>query len=94
MPDARMPEAFPKTASLPDAVPPSRELSNVLTVSEVARELRCSKAHVHNLINAKVHGARPLPSLRLGRRRLVRRTSLDEWIRTNEQCYDPIIAGH
>lgn len=34
----------------------------VLTVPEVARELRCSKAHVHNLINGKVSGARPLPS--------------------------------
>jgi excisionase family DNA binding protein len=94
MHDAHMPAAFPKMASRPDAVLPSRELSNVLTVSEVARELRCSKAHVHNLINGKVHDARPLPSLRLGRRRLVRRASLDEWIKTNEQCYDPIIAKH
>ena len=66
----------------------------VLTVSEVARELRCSKAHVFNLINARVDGARPLPSLRLGRRRLVRRSSLDEWIKANEICYDPIVARH
>jgi excisionase family DNA binding protein len=68
--------------------------NGVLTVPEVAGLLRCSKAHVHNLINGKVHGARPLPSLRLGRRRLVRRTSLDEWIEASEQCYDPIIARH
>jgi excisionase family DNA binding protein len=58
---------------------------DVLTVPEVADELRCSKAHVHNLINGKVRGARPLPALRLGRRRLVRRTGLDEWIKSNEQ---------
>ena len=61
---------------------------DVLTVPEVADELRCSKAHVHNLINGKVHGARPLPALRLGRRRVVRRAGLDEWIKANEQCYD------
>jgi len=64
--------------------------ASVLTVIEVARELRCSKAHVHHLINGTVHGARPLPSLRLGRRRLVLRTSLDQWIRATEECYDPI----
>jgi excisionase family DNA binding protein len=69
-------------------------LNSVLTVPEIALELRCSKAHVHNLINGKVLGVRPLPSLRLGRRRLVRRLSLDEWIKANEQCYDPIIAKH
>jgi excisionase family DNA binding protein len=60
----------------------------VLTVPEVAVELRCSKAHVHNLINGKVHDAQPLPSVRIGRRRLVRRTSLNEWIASNERCYD------
>jgi len=65
----------------------------VLTVAEVARELGCSKAHVHNIINGKVRGTLPLPSLTLGRRRLVRRTSLDEWIRSIEQCYDPIRPG-
>lgn len=56
----------------------------VLTVQEVARELRCSKAHILNLIKGKVRGARPLPALWLGRRRLVRRHSLDEWIAANE----------
>ena len=58
---------------------------DVLTVPEVADALRCSKAHVHNLINGKVQGARPLPSLRLGRRRLVRRAGLDAWIAANER---------
>jgi excisionase family DNA binding protein len=76
---------LPRTASPPEAILPLRESPCVLTVSEVARELRCSKAHVHNLINGKVRGARPLPSLRLGRRRLVRRSGLDEWIAANEQ---------
>jgi excisionase family DNA binding protein len=60
--------------------------NDVLTVAEVADELRCSKAHVFNLINGKVRGVRrPLPALRLGRRRVVRRAGLDEWITANEQ---------
>ena len=57
----------------------------ILTVIEVARELRCSKSHVSNLIRGKVPGVQPLPSVPLGRRRLVRKSSLHEWIRTNEQ---------
>ena len=56
----------------------------ILTVIEVARELRCSKSHVHHLIEGRVRGMPPLPSLWLGRRRVVRRASLDEWIKANE----------
>ncbi len=59
--------------------------AGILTVPEVAHELRCSKAHVHNLIHGKVRGVRPLPSLWLGRRRLVLRTSFEEWLRGSEQ---------
>lgn len=57
----------------------------VLTVTEVAKLLRCSKAHVHNIINGKVRGIDPLPSLFLGRRRLVRRESLNAWMRSVEE---------
>ena len=56
----------------------------ILTVIEVARELRCSKSHVHHLIEGRVQGMSPLPSLWLGRRRVVRRSSLDQWIKANE----------
>jgi excisionase family DNA binding protein len=56
-----------------------------MTAEEVARELRVSKAHVHNLINGRVRGVLPLPTLTLGRRRLIRRTTLDDWIRANER---------
>ena len=58
--------------------------SEILTCSEVARELRVSKAHIHNLINGKVPGALPLPAVSLGRRRLIRRASLNAWLRANE----------
>ena len=56
----------------------------ILTVIEVARELRCSKSHVHHLIEGTVRGMPPLPSIWLGRRRLVLRSSLDRWIKANE----------
>lgn len=55
-----------------------------MTAEEVARELRISKAHVHNLINGRVRGARPLASMTLGRRRIIRRSTLEQWMRENE----------
>jgi len=58
--------------------------NQVLTVAEVAEELRCSKAHVCNIINGKVVGVLRLPVICLGRRRLVRRETLEEWKKANE----------
>jgi excisionase family DNA binding protein len=57
----------------------------VLTVPEAARLLRCSKAHVHHLIAGKVAGVTPLPSLWLGRRRLILRASFEQWLKGSEQ---------
>ena len=58
--------------------------AGILTVVEVARTLRCSKAHVHNLIGGKVRGLAPLPVIHLGRRSLVRKESLRQWLEINE----------
>jgi excisionase family DNA binding protein len=69
-----------------DFLPPTfSEDRTVLTIAEVARELRCSKAHIHHLITGKVRGVRPLPSLWLGRRRLILRASFEEWIASVEK---------
>ena len=57
---------------------------DVLTVAEVAEALRCSKAHVHNLIAGRVRGTNPLPAIHVGRRSLVRRESLFDWLERNE----------
>ena len=65
--------------------PPDSASPHVLTVAEAARELRCSKAHVHHLIAGKVPGVRPLPSLWLGRRRLILRASFEEWLHASEK---------
>jgi excisionase family DNA binding protein len=67
-----------------DSRPGPRE-HGILTVIEVAAELRCSKAHVHHLISGKVPGATPLPSLWLGRRRLILRSTFEQWLRNSEQ---------
>ena len=56
----------------------------ILTVAEVATELRCSKAHVYNAIAGKVEGVSPLPAISMGRRKLVRRGTLEQWKKLNE----------
>jgi excisionase family DNA binding protein len=56
----------------------------ILTVKEVASELRCSKAHVFNAIAGRLRNVTRLPALRMGRRKLIRRSSLEAWIETNE----------
>jgi hypothetical protein len=61
----------------PEPVPSA--VAEILTTREVAREMCCSRAHVHNIINDKVFGTPPLPAITIGRRRLMRRVSLDQW---------------
>jgi excisionase family DNA binding protein len=64
--------------------PPIEDSTRLLTISEVARELRCSKGHVLNLIHGRVAHMRPLPIVPLGRRRLIRQSSLREWLKASE----------
>lgn len=56
----------------------------ILTVREVAAELRCSRAHVFNVIRGVVAGTTHLPAISMGRRKLVRRSSLERWKQDNE----------
>ncbi len=71
----------PKVLRAHDFQPPTfAEDRTVLTVAEAARELRCSKAHVHNIIHGKVEGLPPLPVLRIGRRVLIRYDGLKAWM--------------
>lgn len=53
---------------------------DVLTVPEIAAELRCSKAHVSNLMNGRVRGVPKLTHLALGRRKVVHRLWLETWM--------------
>ncbi len=58
--------------------------NEILMVAEVALQLRCSKAHVYNVIAGKVDGVGALPTISMGRRKLVRRAALEHWMMTNE----------
>jgi hypothetical protein len=76
------------------------EFSNdILNVNEVAQELRCSKAHVYHAIKGTIPGLTPLPAITLGRRKLVRRSTLEKWKRFNERVpanamIDPSLKNH
>jgi excisionase family DNA binding protein len=63
---------------------------DLLTVTEVAQLLHCSKAHVCKVVAGRVRGCAPIPALRLGRRTLVRRESLLSWIEQNEHANDKL----
>jgi excisionase family DNA binding protein len=62
---------------------------DLLTLAEVAELLHCSKAHVSNAVAGRVAGCPPIPAVRLGRRKLVRRETLLAWIDRNEKAAAP-----
>ena len=60
---------------------------HILTINEVAGILRCSKTHVSNVINGKVAGVPKLAHLSMGRRKVIRRAWLEQWMEANKsQC--------
>ena len=62
----------------------ANRISEVLTVADVAKILRCSKAHVCKIINGQVRGTAPIPAINLGRRKIVRIQSLMRWMNEHE----------
>ena len=62
--------------------------SELLTLGEVALILRCSKAHLCNVLNGKVASVPPLPHIALGRRKLIRREALNRWLERVEQSLE------
>lgn len=60
-------------------------MDQILTAAELASELRCSKSQIYRLINGEVDGVSPLPYIPLGRKKVVRRSSLAVWMHENEQ---------
>jgi hypothetical protein len=59
--------------------------TQILTLPEVAQLLRCSKAHLSNLLNGRVPGARPLPHVSVGRRKLIAANSWSTGSTTRKQ---------
>ncbi len=62
----------------------SASRDEILTAAEVAIELRCSKAHVYHAMAGKIEGVSSLPAISMGRRKLVRRSALEQWKERNE----------
>jgi hypothetical protein len=63
----------------------------LLTLREVAELLHVSKAHISNVVAGRVTGCVPIPTVSLGRRKLVRRAALLAWVQANEQTPSGII---
>jgi hypothetical protein len=57
----------------------------ILTTAEIAAELRCSKAQVYRLLNGEVRDVPKIPCISLGRKKVVRRSALEDWMRDNEK---------
>jgi excisionase family DNA binding protein len=56
----------------------------ILSIDDVAQILDCSRSHVSNLLSGRVPGVPPIPHIRAGRLRRVRREALMEWFRQQE----------
>ena len=52
----------------------------VMSLKQAAAYLQVSKAHLSNVINGKVQGVVPVRSFRLGRRVLIKREWIDQWL--------------
>lgn len=64
------------------AAPPGK----ILNLAEAALFVRCSRAHLCNIVNGKVRGIPKLPAVRIGRRVLFRRESLERWLQQVESA--------
>ena len=66
--------------------PELSELPENLTAVEVSSVLRCSRAHVYKLFVGSVKGVPRLECIRAGRRIIVRKASLLDWLTRAEQA--------
>lgn len=66
----------------------------LMTFDEIAAELRCSKGHASKILAGKVRGVTALPSIRVGTRVVVRRSSFEIWKAENESIGDSCYPEH
>jgi excisionase family DNA binding protein len=59
--------------------------SSVLSLKQAGSYLQISKAHLSNVINGKVPGVKPVRFFRMGRRVLIKREWIDEWLDIADQ---------
>jgi hypothetical protein len=62
----------------------NEDLKEILTVTEVAGVLRCSKNQVQLALEGKLPGLPRMTHLVLGQRKVVRREWLREWMESNK----------
>jgi len=72
------------TASPKHAVPPTPDSLDLLTLTETARELRCSRRQLHRILCGSVAALPPMPIFHIGRRSYIRRSMLEAWIKKLE----------
>ena len=58
--------------------------ADMLTIREVALVLRCSKTHIQNALEGKILGLPRLMHLPMGRRKVIRRDWLQQWMDANK----------
>jgi hypothetical protein len=63
----------------------ARPVSERDVLTDAAQLLRCSKAHLCNVLNGKVPSLPPMPHVSLGRRKLIRRAALQRWLEQLEE---------
>ena len=68
-------------------------IPKVLNLAEAADLVRCSRAHLCNIVHGKIPGIPLLPSVRIGRRVLFRRESLEQWLEAVEAAGARRAAG-
>jgi excisionase family DNA binding protein len=68
-----------RETSISNTSPSDATSLSVMTIPEVAAELRCSRSHVYKLLDGLVPDVSPIPHICLGRKKLVRRAALERW---------------
>jgi predicted DNA-binding transcriptional regulator AlpA len=69
------------------------EHNEILSIEEIAVNLRCSRAHVYNAINGKLAGISKLPAISMGRRKIVRRVAFEAWKVSNDTLGQLLLAS-
>jgi excisionase family DNA binding protein len=69
----------------------SQEPNDILDVKGAAKILGCSVSHVSNMLNGRVDGVPPIPHVRAGRLRLIRRQALMHWFEEQEHASQAVV---
>jgi excisionase family DNA binding protein len=60
-------------------------MREILSVREAAEYMGVSASHLGHILDGRVKDTPPIPSVRAGRRRLIRRSVIDTWLQEQER---------